>query len=253
MDAAAPKSGPTSEPYFASRKKLDAYETLATPRLGKSKLVAARFRRDKPDLGVTVPNETSDVLMAVVNLRPLGSNNVWCDGRQARRAPMPTGSVFVLDHRQSWTTEVSEAFETVHLFLPVKELVEFSRGVGDRPIDTLHCPITSVQEDPVMFHLALALLPALERPEQVNTLFADHIFSAIQLHLSTRYGDLVLPEEFSRGGLTPGQRRLVSEILLDDLTGDLSISDLAATCGLSSGTLPGPSRRPSGCRLTGGC
>jgi AraC-like DNA-binding protein len=197
-------------------------------------LIAAHFRREKPDLGITVPNETSDVLMAVVNLRPLGSNNIWCDGRHALRAAMPQGSVFVLDHRQQWESEVSEAFETVHMFFPVKSLIEYSGQVGDRQIDTLNCPITSVQDDPVMYHLAQALLPAIQNPEQANRLFTDHVFGAIQLHLATNYGELILSDEFSRGGLSPSQRRLVSEILLDDLKGDFSIAELASQCGLSS-------------------
>jgi AraC-like DNA-binding protein len=212
---------------------LDAFRALSVPGFGRSKLVAAHFRRDKPDLGITVPNVTDDVLMAVVNLRPLGSNDVWCDGRHTRRTAMPQGSVFVLDHRHAWETEVTEGFETVHMFLPVKDLIEFSRDVGDRKIETLHCPITTVQADPVIYHLALALVPAIEFPEQVNTLFVDHIFTAIQLHLATRYGGLKLPDKFSRGGLTPTQKRLVEELLLDDLKGDFTIAGLASDCGLS--------------------
>jgi transcriptional regulator GlxA family with amidase domain len=105
--------------------------------------------------------------------------------------------------------------------------------VGDRQIDTLNCPITSVQNDPVIYHLALALLPAIQNPEQVNRLFTDHVFGAIQLHLATRYGELILAEDFSRGGLSPIQRRLVTEILLDDLRGDFSITELASLCELS--------------------
>jgi AraC-like DNA-binding protein len=233
MNSGPATRGDDSDPYFASSESLDAFRTLSVRGLDNGTLTAAHFRRDKPDLGITVPNETSDVLMAVVNLRPLGGNNVWCDGRHTRRAAMPQGSVFVLDHRQSWESEVTEAFETVHMFLPVKSLITYSGQIGDRQIDTLNCPITSVQNDPVIYHLALALLPAIQNPEQANRLFTDHVFGAIQLHLATKYGELILSDDFSRGGLTPTQRRLVTEILLDDLTGDFSIADLASHCDLS--------------------
>jgi AraC-like DNA-binding protein len=93
--------------------------------------------------------------------------------------------------------------------------------------------MTSVQADAALFHLACALLPAIRNPEQASALFIDHLFTAIQLHLATSYGDLILPDKFVRGGLTPGQRRSVTEILLDDLKGNFRLADLAADCGLS--------------------
>jgi AraC-like DNA-binding protein len=221
------------DPYFTSRESLDAFRTLSMPGSSSGKLFAAHFRRDQPDLGITEPNATSDVLMAVVNLRPLGSNNVWCEGRHMTRAAMPPGSVFVLDHRQRWESEVSEAFETVHIFMPIKELRDFGLEVGGRQIDTLICPITSLQHDAVMYHLAMALLPAIQNPDQVNTLFADSLFSAIRLHMALRYGHLLLPEQYFRGGLTPLQSRRAADLLLQDLKGDCTIAELAVHCGLS--------------------
>jgi hypothetical protein len=90
-----------SEPYFAPRETLDAFRTLAMPGRKSSKIIAGHYRRDKPDMGITIPNARDDVLMAVVNLRPLAANNAWCDGRHTRRPAMPRGSVFVLDHREA--------------------------------------------------------------------------------------------------------------------------------------------------------
>jgi AraC-like DNA-binding protein len=226
---------PLAEPYFAARKELDAYDTFATHRLGQSRLVAARFRRDRPDLGVTLPNERRDELMAVVNLRPQRANDVWCENVHARRGDLPTGALAVLDHRQSWTARIDEPLETVHVFVPVADLKELGRDIGHKTeIDTLHCPITAPTQDVVMFHLALALLPAIENPHQVSTLFADHIYGAIRLHLAINYGGLVVPEEQSRGGLAPWQERLVKDLLLDDLASDTSLSELARACGISS-------------------
>ena len=222
-----------TEPYFAAREELDAYDVFATSRLGSSKLVAAHFRRDRPSLGMTTPNDRSDELMAVVNLRPQNGNEIWCDGRNDRRVGMSRGALAVLDHRAAWTTRMLEPFETIHIFLPVEDLRKFSREVGRRPIETLHCPLTSVQEDPVMLHLGLALLPAIQNPDEVSTLYADHMYGAIRLHLALNYGGLVLPEERSRGGLAPWQERLVRELLLDDLQCDTGMSELAEACQVS--------------------
>lgn len=234
MTAAPRLQGKQADPYFAPRAEFDAYSAFGTPRLGRSRLHAAHFRRDRPDLGLTTPNERSDVLMAVVNLRPQRENDLWCEGRHERRAPMGHGGLAVLDHRLEWTTTIVEPFETVHVFIPTGDLAELGEQVSGERLDTLDCPITSERRDEVMLHLALALLPALATPEQVSTLYADHLFSAIRLHLAQTYGGLVVRDEHFRGGLAPWQERLVTDILLDDLTTDAGLAELADACGVST-------------------
>jgi AraC-like DNA-binding protein len=151
-----------------------------------------------------------------------------------RRAEMSHGSLAVLDHRAAWETRIVEPFETVHIFIPVLDLTELSDEIGKARIDTLNCPISSERHDEVMLHLALSLLPAIRNPEQVSTLFADHIYGAIRLHLALTYGGLIVPQEQARGGLAPWQERLVKELLLDDLTGNPSLAGLAQACGVST-------------------
>jgi AraC-like DNA-binding protein len=223
-----------ADPYFARRDRLDAYEHFAVNPIGKSQLVAARFERAEPGLGMTLPNERSDVCMAIVNLRPLNGDDIWCDGRHGRRANMPRGGFAILDHRHSWSTIQNEPFETVQVFMPMDSLRELTDELRAPPIETLVSPIYSVQRDEVMLHLALALMPALANPREANTLFADHVFAAIRLHLAQTYGGLKALPEKAFGGLAPWQERRVKDLLLGDLQADCSLSDLASACGIST-------------------
>ena len=222
------------EPYFTRREALDVYQHFVPHQIGRSQLVAARFRRDTPDLGITQPNPRSDTCMAVVNLRPLrGGDDIWQDGRHGYRAGMPHGGLAILDHRSEWSTRISEPFETFHIFVPLKSLDELTNELRAPRIETLDCPIYSARYDETMLHLARALLPALERPQEVNTLFADHIFAAIRIHLAQAYGGLILPSSQGSGGLTLQQERRVKDLLLSDLQAAVSLSDLADACGMS--------------------
>jgi AraC-like DNA-binding protein len=220
-------------PYFTARDELDGYGALGPARLGASKLVAAHFRRDRPDLGITIPNERSDTLMAVVNLRPQSGNDIWCEGKPGRRAPMPRGGLAVLDHRLAWSTQMLEPFETVHIFFGANEFERIGEGGRRSRGGTLDCSIDTVREDATMLHLALALLPAIQHPEQVSTLFADHMYEAIRLYLATTYGGISVQEPTFRGGLSTRQKRLVDELILGDLMGDTTLAGLANACGVS--------------------
>src|SRR5258706_15020975 len=86
MEAAA-----RAEPYFTPRERLNVSDHIFIRQLGKADLVAGRYRRDKPDLGTTLPNARSETYMVVVNLRPPGGGHVLCDERHNRRLGIPYG------------------------------------------------------------------------------------------------------------------------------------------------------------------
>jgi AraC family transcriptional regulator len=105
-------------------------------------------------------------------------------------------------------------------------------------IERLHCPIGVEHTDETMLNLARALNPVLARPEHATALFTDHVFLAMVAHLSGMYGGLdnrEMPACSAPKGrmLTPLQERRVTSRLLDDLSADTSLSELAGLCGLS--------------------
>ena len=147
---------------------------------------------------------------------------------------MPRGGFAILDHRCSWTTVQNEPFETVQVFLPLSSLNELAEELHAPPIETLTASIYTGQCDDIMLNLAQALLPALARPNEVTSLFADCVFSAMRLHLAKTYGGLRPPPEKARGGLAPWQERRIKDLLLGDLHADRSLSELAEACGMSA-------------------
>ncbi len=118
-------------------------------------------------------------------------------------------------------------------------LLEVSRGLLDRISDeegvarrdALAC--TAGTQDPVLGHLLRALMPALERPDEANRLFVDHLAIAAGVHLLGQYGGARQPRPRRLGGLSRTLERRAKEMLRSQFNGDLSIADVAGACGLS--------------------
>ena len=226
--------GDGAEPYFAARGRLDQAQVISTRSFERAGLSMACYRRDRAGLGVTEPNPVSDMFMAVVNLRPLPAHGGWREGRYSAVPEMRPGSLACLDFRESWVSDVPHAFHTFHLFVPQSAFDALTEELNAPRIRGLDCSNASERYDGTMYCLAQSLMPLFARPQETSTLFADHVFAAMRLHLAATYGGLVLPQRRSRGGLAAWQERRAKELMLDDLRADLGIADLAAECGLSA-------------------
>jgi AraC-like DNA-binding protein len=61
----------------------------------------------------------------------------------------------------------------------------------------------------------------------------DHLNLILGAHLLQKYGGLRKPPTISLGGLGPLQKRRATELLSENLSGRIRLSQLAAECGLS--------------------
>lgn len=229
-----PGSTPCNEPYFADRELLDAFTSVGATSLGRRSVGVAHFRRDQPGLGVTIPNVRSELFLASICLRPLSADTIWRDGRAMTHAPVEAGGLVILDHRQEWSSLSREPFEMIHLYVPIKTFHSIADELSTPQLETLHLPATSSCFDPVMYHLATCLLPAIHNIGEARPLFLDYVLEAVCIHLAWAYGGLTIDSTKWRGGLAPWQKRRATEMLLSDLRVEPSLGDLAAACGLST-------------------
>src|SRR5271155_2397559 len=86
-------------PFFTTRERLDDQLSLSSVTLAHGDLSVARYRRDRPGLGVTTPNPLADMFMAVVHLRPRQAHAGWCDNRSLDVPETQIGSLNCLDLR----------------------------------------------------------------------------------------------------------------------------------------------------------
>jgi AraC family transcriptional regulator len=233
MDATS-TSFDACEPYFATREQLDTYASIGVKPLGRTQLGLAHFRRDEPGLGYTRPNAIDQSVLVTINLRPLQQRGeMWRDDHAFWRGPLARGDLVALDQRVEWSSVVLEPFEMVQLFVPMQALDALADEVDAKPIETLYCPVTAPQRDPVMLSLVSALLPLIPRAERLDALFAEHVFHAMLVHLAKRYGGLTLDTR-PGVGLAAWQLRRVRDAMLSNVANDVSLSELARMCGLSA-------------------
>jgi AraC-like DNA-binding protein len=135
---------------------------------------------------------------------------------------------------------------TVQWFVPRAVLNLLAEEADAGYVEELrHDPAVGLVDE-VIHHLNLALLPALSAADQVNRIFVDHTTLAFAAHLAEAYGGLKVRPRLFKGGLAAWQERRAKEMLLADLTGDTSLADVAAACGLSASHFARAFRRSTG-------
>lgn len=87
--------------------------------------------------------------------------------------------------------------------------------------------------DPVLAHLAGALVPALAAPDRVTPLFLDQVACAMQSHLAARYHGGPPRRGGGGGGLSRRVLARAKDLLESRLDGDVLIGEVASACGLS--------------------
>jgi AraC-like DNA-binding protein len=239
----APSSHPQTfvgahRPFFTTRERLDDMSSLSSATFARGDLSIGRYRRDRPGLGISSPNPISAMLMAVVIHRPRPPHVGWHDGRIVEVPGFGAGALSCLDLREQWTMDLSAPFDSFHTFIPWTAFDEITAELRRPRIDALNRRIGVEHRDETMLGLARSLNPVLARPEHATALFTDHVFLAMVTHLAVTYGGLRSTDVPSHAAtkcrlLSPLEERRVTSRLLDDLTGDTSLAELAALCGRS--------------------
>jgi AraC family transcriptional regulator len=154
----------------------------------------------------------------------------WVDEKRVPTPYIPAfrSTVIDLDARPScW---VRRAFDYVLFHVPRKGLDDIAADLAVGPVESYK--VSVVEEDLVLAQLTKSLLPSIGRPGWPSPLGLDHVNLILGAHVLQKYGGLRKPPT-SLGGLGPSQKRRATELLSENLSGRIRLSELAAECGLS--------------------
>jgi AraC-like DNA-binding protein len=161
-------------------------------------------------------------------------HDLWQDGRAARTPPFRAGVTALYDLRRDPISFTRTGHHSLHFYLPRSVLSEVADRNGLRFAGELRYRFATGYDDPIIRHLGLALLPALEAGGPLSGLFLDHILHAVATHVLGHYGaDGTAAKHPARGGLTPLQLRKAQELMQAHIGSDVSLTRLAQECGLS--------------------
>lgn len=218
---------------MGSALRIGPRPTLAAQVLKRAEFAVTRVTCDLPDHGFTHPIPAEDAYIVSLQLRDFEKCELFIDGRAVKHQHSRAGTFTVLDLKTGPYAHLRDPFDSLHFYVPRAALDAIADDEGVSRVDSLRLAAGAPVDDPVISHLGAALLPALERPEQANRLFVEHIALALNVHLAENYADLRKVAARARGGLPTWQMRRITELLMTRLDGDVSLDELARECGLS--------------------
>lgn len=223
-------------PGFVSESRPEFQSIRSVSTRSERPIFFARFRHDKPNLGLLEPTPLADQIMVSVELRPFRPINVFCDGRHKRKPESLSGALHLYDLRRSWSADIRDPFDTLHVFLPVASFRDFATERRSTFTEVRY-ETGDLYYDTVMLHMMQAMIPALERPHEVSTLYLDSMFLAVRDHIAEAYGEFRKGLSPTRLGMTARQLRHALEYIEANLGEDVSLAEVANASDTSISSL----------------
>lgn len=220
------------------RRLGDSVGVQAPPTLGmelfeRSRIAVTRVVRDESDGGYRGQIAREAAVLVCLELRDIASHPYWVDGRPTPMAHARAGQFTLLDLTFEHASYLSEPLDCLATYIPQAALKAVAAELGAGSLETLRIPPGVAVDDIVVRGLGMALLPALQRPEQASRLFLDSVATALLTHLAATYGDVAPRPRRQRGGLAPWQLRRAQDTMRAAIDGNLTLQQLADLCGLS--------------------
>jgi AraC family transcriptional regulator len=178
---------------------------------------------------IAVPCE--DTFSIITQLVDFKSHKVW-RGKSAMHSGAHAKTSIAITHLgDEWRCQHLSAFDNLRFHIPRSALDAFTYETGQKRISYFDC--VSGQLDPVVFHLAQALLTMLDLPLHGYRLYVDHIVLALYAHVTTQYGLRAQRPIRQPSKLALWQETRAKEYMRSHLAQNLSLEQIAHECGLS--------------------
>ena len=161
---------------------------------------------------------------------PATARSLFAGTRAIERVTHP-GKVTTLPAGCDWTSELRSRVDFLHVLLPtqlVDRISDESKADGLVPIG-FHERLATT--DPTIERLGLRLLAAMRTEVGRGTVAVDEIADELVAHLLCPGQNQ--QSRAPKSGLSPHQMRRTVEYMRENLTGDISLADIAATVALS--------------------
>jgi AraC family transcriptional regulator len=210
-------------------KEPPAFLTLHAP----SSPVSITRIRSGPVSEPSLPPPRENAYSLHVFMRPVPKADQWLDGVYGERPAVMAGESLLFHFGQQASVLSCYPFDVIRFGISQDALEEVAHSHGLNRIEELRLQNSGV-EDPVLYGLAQALAPAIDRPEQVSASVIDHIAMAFFLHVVNTYSRRSVSGHLRSFGLAPWQLRRAKELMREKIAGDPSLTSLAQECGIST-------------------
>lgn len=217
--------------HYVRQFKADSVTQLVAAGPKASRLLVSRLRRDTPKHGLVAPPEADAVHSVLLQLREQKERELFLDGKCVHRGSYAARTTSIVNHLELPCANLLSPFDNLLFTVSQCALNELADERAAPRVDHLYCKPGGVLDETV-WHLGNALLPALERPHEVSSLYAEQVMLAANTYFAETYGGLRLSKD-RPGSLAPWQLRRVTEAMTSQVDADVSLKELASACGLS--------------------
>jgi AraC family transcriptional regulator len=172
--------------------------------------------------------------LVVVHLDgPVGVSR-YLDKGQARRA-IPPGGLFILPGGVDFGVRLEGELESLHVYVRDSILREVAGELFGADADRMKLVPRLGDQDPLIERLALNIRGALGDAEPSASVYVDYLARALSAHLLRAHSNYSgrSAEQRAPGELTRAQFDRVVDCMESNLTGALTLADLAAAASLS--------------------
>jgi len=204
---------------------------LVTSHLYTEQFSVMRATNANPDPRRIMDIPCADAFSVIVQLQDFSAHRLWHGRRLSYSGGYRQGAVSIPYMGDELRCQHRAAYDNLRFNIPRQTLDELQAERGGQRITAFD--YEQGTQDAVMYHLACAILPALQYPSGANQLFVDHVLLAISAHAAERYGKQVPPVEKSNCGLALWQERRAKELIANHLADGVSVARIAEECALS--------------------
>jgi AraC family transcriptional regulator len=163
-------------------------------------------------------------------LAPSESRVVMQAGKRVVLQPRKAGETSLCEASELCIYQIAVAVDFLKFHMPETALDRWfetkRNSKSGRPRFMCGTSVT----DPTLVAFGRAALTALENPEPTSQFYTDHLIMGLCSYLIDTFGD---QQGQTNGGLAPWQERRAKELIESRLSSDLSLDELAYSCGLS--------------------
>ena len=223
----------------------DEAPCIVTRSLHRAEIAVTELRVDQPLGRLSDPIPREDGYMLCLMLREIPNNVYFEEGRQVSAFSLPAGVTTIHDLKRDPLAVMDKPIHSLLWYLSRATLDALADHANAPRVDELRYQPGVAVNDETIRQISLAVLPALQTPEQVSRLFADHVTMAFAAHAAHAYGGMQSVQRV-KGGLAPWQERRSKEMIAADRSGATSLVAVAEACGLSVGYFSRAFRKTTG-------
>lgn len=222
---------------IANNSDMDYLITQPVPELSISALSgklfsATRLTRSTDGHGLTDEHVQEDAFLLSMQLRDY-QGALWVDGSELGFRGAGAGSFTVYDYSRVWSADLQSSFDCVNFHISRRALITLEQEIGTQRFRDFNIAPGENMTDPVVNGIVSSMLPFFDGRHQASQLMLDYFGAGLIVHLLSTYGNVQQSAAFRRGGLTHQQLSRAKDLLAANITGEVSLSDIARQCGLS--------------------